>query len=218
MVLGSIVPKLNHPKIFYLTKNGMDVGAVGLKLQLKKLPVVSAIRGGSTLHGDESTADTFTVNDAAKSVDEPKKRKFFWLDVMYPLLRSALSTIITDSDVLDVLTHILSIVTWMYILLSVLGTWGIDTKPVLSLLGIGGLTVGFSAQSLLADSYAGLVLLFIRPFQRGDVITVNGLKGKVLSVDMRYVRLYSVAEKCEILIPVSTVYKSDIKIDRSLPQ
>lgn len=215
---GAVALKPGRSTVFYSARNRVDLSAVGPKLHQTMPHSVISVRGGSTLSSDEGASSSVAEKLLEKSASETKKGTFFRLNVVYPILRSALSTIITDSDVLDVLTHILSVVTWMYLALSVLGTWGIDTKPVLSLLGIGGLTVGFSAQSLLADSYAGLVLLFIRPFQRGDVITVNGLKGKVLSVDMRYVRLYSVAEKCEILIPVSTVYKSDIKIDRSSPQ
>lgn len=139
----------------------------------------------------------------------------FRFDIIYPLVKRALSTVVTDADVLHVSSRILSTIAWIYLLLSALGSFGFDTKPVLSLLGIGGLTVGFSAQGFLADTYAGLFILFTRPFERGDIVTIHGMKGKVLSIDMQYVRLYSTTEKCEIMIPVSTVYKSEIKIDRS---
>ena len=139
----------------------------------------------------------------------------FRFDILYPIVKRALSTVVGDADVLHVSSRIVSTIGWLYLLLSALGSFGFDTKPVLSLLGIGGLTVGFSAQGFLADTYAGLFLLFTRPFERGDIVTIHGMKGKVLSIDMQYVRLYSTAEKCEIMIPVSTVYKSEIKIDRS---
>lgn len=77
-----------------------------------------------------------------------------------------------------------------------------------------GLTVGFSVKDMLADSFAGLFVLFTRPFQRGDMVTINSHRGKVVSMDMRHVKLYNAAEGVEILIPVSSVYKSEIKIER----
>eukprot|EP01032_Pedospumella_encystans_P008725 gene8725-10323_t len=180
----------------------------------------------ASLHQIESTrAGEITIpikTDKTRGVAESDSRGLtgassglFRFDILYPIVKKALSTVVADADVLHVSSRILSSIAWVFLLLSALGSFGFDTKPVLSLLGIGGLTVGFSAQGFLADTYAGLFLLFTRPFERGDIVTIHGMKGKVLSIDMQYVRLYSTAEKCEIMIPVSTVYKSEIKIDRS---
>ena len=49
--------------------------------------------------------------------------------------------------------------------------------------------------------------------QRGDVITVGGFKGTVLSIDLKYVRLASSAADSKaavVLIPLSVVYKGII--------
>lgn len=136
------------------------------------------------------------------------------MDFIYFATKHALSSVLKDPDALRIVSRILSTIVWAYMVLSAVGTLGFDTKPLLSLLGIGGLTVGFSVKDMLADSFAGLFVLFTRPFQRGDVVTINGSKGRVVSMDMRYVKLYNANEGAEVLIPVSSVYKSEIKIER----
>lgn len=112
------------------------------------------------------------------------------------------------------MSTIISGVIWAYVILSAMGTLGFDTKPLLSLFGIGGFTFGFGIKDLLSDAFSGLYLQFSRPFQRGDVVTVGGQKGRVQSVDIRYVTLLNEAEGAEILVPVASVYKSEIKIHR----
>ncbi|KAJ1421134.1 Mechanosensitive ion channel MscS [Ochromonadaceae sp. CCMP2298] len=86
-------------------------------------------------------------------------------------------------------TNVLSAVLWLSLALSALGTLGVDTKPLLSLVGISGITLGLSVKDILSDTYAGIFVLVIRPFKRGSHIEVAGFKGKVLSTNIRYVRL-----------------------------
>lgn len=85
---------------------------------------------------------------------------------------------------------------------------------MLSLLSISGLTIGFAAKDILTDTFAGFYILFIRPFKRGQIISVNGNRGKVMSVDIRYVRLLNLKDKSEILVPLSIVYGHSIVIER----
>jgi small-conductance mechanosensitive channel len=163
-----------------------------------------------------SDTGTTTNSDEPPASQKANKNnhRVFSLNVINTAVRSALATFITDPDVLRIVSKILSTIAWSYIALSALGTFGVDTKPLLSLLGVGGLTFGFSIKDLLADCFAGLFVLFVRPFQRGDLVTVGGLKGRVVSLDMRYVKLYSEEERAEILVPVAAVYRSEIKIHR----
>lgn len=161
------------------------------------------------------SADTNAADHTPPAPNGDKtSRSVYSLNIINTAIRGALAAFITDPDVLRIVSKILSTIAWSHIALSALGTFGVDTKPLLSLLGVGGLTFGFSIKDLLADCFAGLFVLFVRPFQRGDLVTVGGLKGRVVSLDMRYVKLYSEEERAEILVPVAAVYRSEIKIHR----
>ena len=128
---------------------------------------------------------------------------------------SLFSKFVNDLDLLRICAKVASWFFWTYTVLSILGTVGVDTKPLLSLLGISGITLGFSMKDILSDINAGLYVLFTRPFSRGSIISVNGFKGEVTSIDVRHVRLYSETEKVTTLVPLSMVYKNAIKLEDS---
>jgi small-conductance mechanosensitive channel len=125
----------------------------------------------------------------------------------------ALKKFIKDQDNLELAAKICSYITGAYFILSILGTFGFDTAPLLSLLSVSGLTIGFAAKDILTSTFKGFFILITKPFSRGSIISVGGFKGKVLSIDIRYVKLQSAIDKSEILVPLSMVYGSTIVVE-----
>ncbi|MCA9471857.1 MAG: mechanosensitive ion channel family protein [Nitrospirales bacterium] len=83
--------------------------------------------------------------------------------------------------------------------LSVLGEMGIDLKPVLFAAGIGGLAIGFGAQSLIKDVITGFFILFEDQLQIGDVVTIAGQTGQVEEVRLRTTRLRELSGNVHII-------------------
>lgn len=173
-----------------------------------------------------NTAANFSVNFEPFAAPDPttsvvdneikwNARHFDWKKMKFfePLLLKLFSLITDDPDILGYLTKIATTIVWVNILLSLLGTLGIDTKPLLSLLSISGLTFGFAAKDFITDVLAGVLILILRPFKRGDSITVGGCKGTVLSIDLKYVKV-ATADRTVCLIPITTVYKDVIRIHK----
>ncbi|HXV41266.1 MAG TPA: mechanosensitive ion channel family protein [Steroidobacteraceae bacterium] len=73
--------------------------------------------------------------------------------------------------------------------LLVLSELGVSIAPILGAAGIVGLAVGFGAQSLVKDYFAGFFLLLENQLARGDVVRIADLDGLVEDVTLRYVRL-----------------------------
>lgn len=171
-----------------------------------------------------SSPDVSTTNttSTSKSIDEPGAskqggffnglRKYFHWNIVRTLFGSILSELIEDQDILNLTTRGLSGVLWFAILLGALGTAGFDTKPILSIFGVAGITLGLSLQNLFSDLYAGLFVLFTRPFKRGSVISVCGHTGRVVSMDMRYVHLHNDKEHTDVLLPISIVYRAAVTL------
>ena len=67
----------------------------------------------------------------------------------------------------------------------VLSAWGVETPTLLAGAGILGLAISFGAQSLIEDVISGLFILFEKQFVVGDIIQVNGFRGKVLEIGIR---------------------------------
>ena len=81
---------------------------------------------------------------------------------------------------------------------------GIDIKPVLASLGIGGVALGFGAQSLVKDVISGFFILFEDQVRVGDVIETAGKSGLVERVGLRSLALRDVSGN-RIIIPNSQV-------------
>ncbi len=73
---------------------------------------------------------------------------------------------------------------WLLGFLVVLSVFGINVGPMLAGLGIAGFVLGFALQDTLSNFAAGLMIMFYRPFDVGDVIGAAGVKGKVDSVSL----------------------------------
>jgi len=73
---------------------------------------------------------------------------------------------------------------WLLGFLMILSVLGVDLGPMLAGLGIAGFVLGFALQDTLSNFAAGLMIMFYRPFDVGDLVTAAGVKGKVDSVSL----------------------------------
>jgi small conductance mechanosensitive channel len=91
------------------------------------------------------------------------------------------------------LTHIVRDVARIMILFigmtMILSEGGIDLKPLLAAAGLGGLAIGFGAQSLVKDLISGFFILWEDSVRVGDVVEVAGVSGVVEEVELRTIRL-----------------------------
>jgi small conductance mechanosensitive channel len=95
------------------------------------------------------------------------------------------------------------------------GTAGINVQALVAGLGLTGFALGFAFRDVLSNLLAGVLILLYRPFHHGDQISVSGLEGKVMTIDLRYTTL--AAEGKEILIPNSNLFTNPIVVNRPPP-
>jgi small-conductance mechanosensitive channel len=91
------------------------------------------------------------------------------------------------------LTHVIRDVGRVAILavggMMILSEVGIDLKPILAAAGLGGLAIGFGAQSLVKDVITGFFILLEDSIRVGDVVEIAGVGGVVEEVKLRTVTL-----------------------------
>jgi small conductance mechanosensitive channel len=66
---------------------------------------------------------------------------------------------------------------------------GINVGAALAGIGVVGLAVGFAAQDSLANTIAGLVIFWDKPFVVGDYVTVQDNYGEVTDITLRSTRI-----------------------------
>lgn len=69
--------------------------------------------------------------------------------------------------------------------LMVLGLFGLDIGPALAGLGVVGIAVGFGAQSLVRDWFAGIFIVVENQYSEGDVVRIAGVEGVVQDFSLR---------------------------------
>ena len=93
--------------------------------------------------------------------------------------------------------------------LIVSGIWQTDLSPILTTFGVSSIVLGLALQDTLGNLFAGLALVFDRPFSVGDWIQVGDAVGKVREIHWRSVRIVT-RELNELTIPNLTLAKERI--------
>lgn len=191
----------------------------------EKIPKVNAllhsIRGGAEFpepHDNDFNNKHEAVSSPQHQHQQPSKPSL--MRTIFSLFTSTesffmkiVSSFTSDLDIAILIAKFCSYSFWAYMSLSILGTIGIDTKPFLTVLNIAFITLGFAAKDIITSFFAGIFILLIRPFQRGSVVCIQGYRGQVVSVDMRYVKLLDQTNGNIVLVPLSMVYGSPIVLE-----
>ncbi len=83
---------------------------------------------------------------------------------------------------------------------TLLDTFGIPLSAVVTFVGVIGLAISLALQDILKNFFAGLYLLFERPFRLGDTIAVKDQRGVVETIGIRTTCLRT-DENVFVLIP-----------------
>ena len=84
-----------------------------------------------------------------------------------------------------VLRSLVSVAVWVVAALMILGQLDINLAPLIAGAGIGGIALGFGAQSIVKDFLSGFFMLIEDDFGVGDIIDVGDAVGTVEKVSLR---------------------------------
>lgn len=71
----------------------------------------------------------------------------------------------------------------------VLSQFGVDTTSMLAVLGAAGLAIALALQGTLANLAAGVMMIWLRPFNVGEYIDAEGVAGTVVEIGLFGTRL-----------------------------
>ena len=77
----------------------------------------------------------------------------------------------------------------IFIVLSILNVYGVNTTSILASLGIFAAVIGLAFQDIIKDFLAGVSIIFDNKYSVGDVIEINGFKGTVISFGLRTTKI-----------------------------
>ena len=98
-------------------------------------------------------------------------------------------------------------------LITALGTMGINISAIVAGLGLTGFAFGFAFKDMLSSFISGIMIFIYQPFKIGDLIEVDGKKGKVADINLRYVTLDS--EEAKMLVPNSLLVSKSLEVHKN---
>lgn len=81
-----------------------------------------------------------------------------------------------------------------------LGTAGMDVTALIAGLSVAGVGIGLAAQGILGNLFAGLTIIFTKPFRVSEYIELLGVQGQVSQIELLSTTLIH-ADRSRVVIP-----------------
>ena len=116
----------------------------------------------------------------------------------------------TLASSIDIIVFVSGLAIWAMAFLLALDNLGIEIKPLLAGLGIGGIAVALAVQTVLGDLLASMSIALDKPFAVGDALQVDDLNGTVEHIGVKSTRLRSLTGE-QIIISNADILKSRVR-------
>ncbi|MGE0583446.1 MAG: mechanosensitive ion channel family protein [Steroidobacteraceae bacterium] len=110
----------------------------------------------------------------------------------------------------EVLLFVARIAIYSFALLLALDNLGVQIKPLLAGLGIGGIAIALAVQTVLGDLFASLSIALDKPFEVGDALAIDDVNGTVERIGIKSTRLRSLGGE-EVIISNADLLKSRVR-------
>ena len=108
----------------------------------------------------------------------------FLIKLALRLIRKALNRRMVDATLVNYANATSSFILKAFLILAILGIFGIETTSFSALLAATGVAIGMAWSGLLSNFAAGVFLIILRPFKVGDAITAAGITGTVREIGL----------------------------------
>ncbi|MFP4655648.1 MAG: mechanosensitive ion channel family protein [Methanohalobium sp.] len=142
---------------------------------------------------------------------------FILARIVVSIFRNGLKKTKLPGIVIEFLSRFLVALLYVLVILAFVGALGFAVGSVfLGLSAVIGLILGFGMQDTLTNLTAGIWIATLRPIDRDDYVTINGMFGKVNAVGMMATELIT-PDNQFITIPNKLVWGSAVINDTRMP-
>ena len=89
-----------------------------------------------------------------------------------------------DPPVRMLLVRIVKIIVMLFAVVIALDALGVPIAPLVAGIGVAGVGIGLALQGVLSNVMAGLSIIFTKPYKMGEHISLLGIHGDVLMIDI----------------------------------
>jgi small conductance mechanosensitive channel len=122
---------------------------------------------------------------------------------------------LTEHSKLDVslrkfLGDLVYAVSLVAVVIAALDSLGIETTAVVAVIGAAGLAIGLALQGSLSNFAAGVMLIVLRPYKIGDLVTIGKYLGRVEAIKVFHTVVIT-ADYREVTIPNAQIIAAPIE-------
>jgi len=103
------------------------------------------------------------------------------------------------STIRSLLCSIIKYVIWIFALLSLLATYGVNTAALVTGLGVVSFVIGLAFQDILKDVLVGVSILFENWYAIGDLVKIGDFTGTIISVGLKSTRIQAYSGEIKII-------------------
>ncbi len=98
------------------------------------------------------------------------------------------------------MVRIVKFLVFLGALVVALGTAGLDVTAMIAGLSVAGVGIGLAAQGVLGNLFAGLTIIFTKPFRVNEYIELLGVQGQVVQIELLSTTLIH-PDRSRVVIP-----------------
>ena len=91
--------------------------------------------------------------------------------------------------IISLVKNIIKYLIMIFVVLAILSIYGVDTKGIVTSIGVAGVIIGLALQDIVKDFLAGVLILFDNHYTIGDVVTIDGFTGEVVAFGLMTTKL-----------------------------
>lgn len=114
-----------------------------------------------------------------------------------------------DEAMSHFIVSLVDVVLKVIILVSALATMGVNTASLIAVIGTCGVAIGLALKDSLGNLACGMIIIFNKPFKKGDWVEVGGVSGSVDEINLFNTTLVTADNKV-VVLPNSTAVNNPI--------
>lgn len=116
------------------------------------------------------------------------------------LMQRWLESLALEPPVRTLIVRVVRLLVIVFTGVLALSKFGVDIAPLVAGIGVVGVGVGLATQGVLGNLFAGLLIIFTKPFRVGEYIELLGVDGQVLNIDL-FSTILTHADRSRVVIP-----------------
>lgn len=120
------------------------------------------------------------------------------------LIRRALGRSKVDETLISFLSNIVYAALLTFVVISALGTLGIDTTSFAAVIAAAGLAIGLALQGSLSNFASGVLIIVFKPFRKGHFVEAAGVSGSVEEVTI-FTTKFKTPDNKIIIVPNASI-------------